>query len=263
MNRYRALTVRDLREGAMAWHIWGHLGWQDVKLRYRRSKLGPLWLTLSAAIFISTIGLLYARFFGQSSADFVPHVAVGFIVWTLIVSIVNEACLVYIQAENILKQVNLPLTVHIWRMIWRNLLIFLHNFAIVPIVILIAGKPLTLHVLFLPIALALLLWNCFWVAILLAATCTRFRDVPPIVTNVAQLLFFISPIMWTPDFLGNRIWIAYYNPIYHLVELFRAPLLEGQIPLISIGVCILMGLIGSAFCFALLARFRHRIAYWL
>jgi lipopolysaccharide transport system permease protein len=247
----------------MSWHIWGQLGWQDIKLRYRRSKLGPLWLTLSAGIFIGAIGLLYARFFGQSSSDFVPHVAVGFIVWTLIVSIVNEACLVFIQAENILKQVNLPLTVHVWRMIWRNVLVFFHNFVIVPIVILLAGKPITLEALFLPIALALLLWNCFWLAMLLATICTRFRDVPPIVTNVAQLLFFISPIMWTPDFLGNRIWIAYYNPIYHLVELFRAPLLEGRIPLTSVTVCIAMGIVGSSLCFALLARFRHRITYWL
>jgi lipopolysaccharide transport system permease protein len=254
MNRHTALTLRDLRDGAMSWHIWGHLAWQDVRLRYRRSMLGPLWLTLSAAIFIGVIGTLYGRFFGQSSTDFVPHLAVGFIVWTLMVQIVNEACVVYIQAENILKQVNLPLTVHIWRMVWRNVLIFLHNFAIVPIVILLAGKP---------VALALLLWNCFWLAIVLAATCTRFRDVPPIVANVAQLLFFISPIMWTPDFLGNRIWVAHYNPIYHLIELFRAPLLESRIPLTSVAVCIVMGLIGSAFCFALLSRFRHRIAYWL
>src|SRR5690242_3723452 len=128
MNRYTTLTLRDLREGALSWHIWGHLGWQDVKLRYRRSKLGPLWLTLSAAIFIASIGLLYGRFFGQPSSVFVPHLAIGFTVWTLIVQIVTEACVVYVQAENILKQVNLPLTVHVWRMIWRNVLIFFHNF---------------------------------------------------------------------------------------------------------------------------------------
>src|SRR3954469_9365864 len=80
MNRYTQLTLRDLRDGALSWHIWGHLGWQDVKLRYRRSKLGPLWLTLSAAIFIASIGLLYGGFFGQTSTDFVPYLAVGFIV---------------------------------------------------------------------------------------------------------------------------------------------------------------------------------------
>ena len=152
---------------------------------------------------------------------------------------------------------------HIWRMMWRNVLIFLHNFAIVPIAIVLAGKPLTAQALFLPISLALVLWNCFWVANLLAATCTRFRDVPPIVTNVAQLFFFISPIMWTPEFLGNRIWVAHYNPVYHLIELFRAPLLDGRIPASSIAVCIAMAVVGSSLSFALLARFRHRITYWL
>lgn len=263
MNRHTALTLRDLRDGLISWHIWGHLGWQDVKLRYRRSKLGPLWLTLSAAIFIGAIGPLYGRLFGQTSATFLPHLAVGFIVWTLIVQIVNEACVVYVQAENILKQVNLPLTVHVLRMVWRNVLIFLHNFAIVPIVILLAGKPLSVHALFLPIGLCLLLWNGYAVAILVAAVCTRFRDIPPIVANVMQLLFFISPIMWTPDLLGNRIWIALYNPIYHFIELFRAPLLEARIPLVSVAACVVMGMLLSLLCFGVLARFRHRIAYWL
>jgi len=263
MNLYTTLTLRDLRDGAMSWHIWGHLGWQDVKLRYRRSKLGPLWLTLSAAIFIAALGPLYGRLFGQTSGDFLPHLAIGFIVWTLLVQIVNEACVVYVQAENILKQVNLPLTVHVLRMVWRNVLIFFHNFAIVPIVILAVGKPLAPQALFLPVALCLLLWNCFALAIVVAAVCTRFRDVPPIVANVMQLLFFISPIMWTRDLLGDRIWIALYNPIYHLIELFRAPLLEGRIPFASVAVCVAIGLVSSAVCFAVFVRFRHRIAYWL
>ena len=263
MNRYKALAVKDLRDGALAWHIWGNLGWQDVKLRYRRSMLGPLWLTLSAAIFIGMIGVLYARFFSQRTGDFVPHVAVGFIVWTLIVSVVNESCVVFVQGENILKQVNLPVTVHVWRMVWRNVLIFFHNFVIVPIVIVIVGKPLTLYALVLPVSLALLIWNCFWVAVILATICARFRDIPPIVQNVAQLLFFISPIMWTPDFLGSRIWVAHYNPIYHLIELFRAPLLEMRIPAGSFAVCVVMALVGSGLCYSLLVRFRHRITYWL
>jgi len=69
--------------------------------------------------------------------------------------------------------------------------------------------------------------------------------------------------MWTPEFLGNRIWVAHYNPIYHLIELFRAPLLEMRIPAGSFIVCIAMGVVGSAFCYAVLARLRHRITYWL
>jgi ABC-type polysaccharide/polyol phosphate export permease len=263
MDRHKQLAIRDLREGVLAWHIWGSLGWHDVKVRYRRSLLGPLWLTLSAAIFIGTIGVLYARFFGQTTSGFVPHVAIGFIVWTLIVSVVNDSCVVFVLAENILKQVNLPLTTHVLRMMWRNVIIFLHNFAIVPIVLLLAGKPLTLYALILPISLVVLLWNCYWLALVLATLCTRFRDIPPIVGNVAQLFFFISPIMWTPEFLGNRIWVAHYNPIYHLIELFRAPLLEMRIPAGSFIVCIAMGVVGSAFCYAVLARLRHRITYWL
>ena len=55
------LALLDLREGFKLYHVWGLLGWQDIKQKYRRSVLGPFWITLSAAAMIGGIGLLYSR----------------------------------------------------------------------------------------------------------------------------------------------------------------------------------------------------------
>ena len=257
------LALCDVANGLAAFHIWGRLGWHDIKQRYRRSVLGPLWLTLSAAIFIGAIGVLYSAFFRQETSEYLPFLAVGVIVWTLLSTSMIEACVVFVQAEQIMKQVKLPLTTHICRMLWRNVLVFAHNLIIVPVVILAAGKGLSWHVVLLPLSLLLLLWNCLWGALMLGIVCARYRDIPPIVGNLVQIAFFLSPIIWVPSILSHRTWVADYNPVYHLVELFRAPFLEARIPVASFIVCLLTACVGSLLCWALLARYRHRVPYWI
>jgi lipopolysaccharide transport system permease protein len=263
MQSAATLALRDVAEGLLAAHIWLRLGWHDIKQRYRRSLLGPFWLTVSMAVFIAAIGILYAKFFNQSARDFLPFLAIGIIVWTLISTAINEACMVFVHAAQIVKQVKLPLTVHVCRMLYRNAVIFLHNFLIVPALILLVGKPLSWHVLSLLVGFALVLWNCLWICLILAIASIRFRDIPPVIGSVVQLAFFLSPIMWVPEILGEALWVAHYNPVFHLIELFRAPVLEARIPLLSYGVCFVIAFIGSIFCFAVLVRCRHRVAYWI
>src|SRR5262245_37934316 len=77
------LAVRDIVHGAQAWRVWMMLGWQDIRQRYRRSTLGPFWITISMGAMIGGIGLLYAGMFKTSVADYFPFLALGFIVWGL------------------------------------------------------------------------------------------------------------------------------------------------------------------------------------
>ena len=37
----------DLVDGFRRHELWLHLGWQDIKQRYRRSVLGPFWITIA------------------------------------------------------------------------------------------------------------------------------------------------------------------------------------------------------------------------
>ena len=258
-----SLALQDIFRGAAAYHIWGQLGWHDIKQRYRRSMLGPLWLTVSNAVFIGAIGLLYSKFFGQAADEYLPFLAAGFIVWMLIVTTVNESCGVFTQAESLIRQIKLPLSVHLYRLLWRNVLIYAHNFLIIPPVLLLLDRPVTWQLLLVPIGLALVVLNCFWIGLLLGIVCARFRDIPQVVSSLMQVAFFMSPIIWAPGILGNRMWVAQFNPIYHLIEIVRAPIIGAGIPGASLAVCGGMAVTGTALCVTIYAAFRHRVPYWL
>ena len=262
-----ALALADIIDGARASHLWGLLGWRDIRRRYRRSVLGPFWLTISMAMLVAMLGTLYGTMLKVEIADYVPFLALGFVVWTLISGVITDGCAAFISAESIIKQTNLPLSVHVYRTVWCNLLIFFHNSAIfVVVAVLFAIWPGWTGLLALP-GLVLLCLNGIWVGLLLGIVSARFRDVPPIVASLVRILFFVTPIIWMPELMPERALmlalVLDFNPFFHFVELVRVPLL-GQAPeLVSWLAASGITLGGWLLAFELLRRYRRRIAYWV
>ncbi len=256
------LAVLDIVQGAHAFHLWGLLGWQDIRRRYRRSKLGPFWLTITMAILVAALGTLYGALFKFEAAEYVPFLALGFIIWALLSRLITEGCSAFISAESIIKQVSLPLSVHVYRVVWRNLIIFGHNAVIFVIVaVVFSVKPGWAGLLALP-GLVLLCVNGIWVGLFLGIVSARFRDVPPIVGSVMRIAFFMTPIIWMPTLLSGRAAFLDFNPFFHFVEVIRAPLLGHMPGLVS--WCAVLGITfgGWLLTFALFRRYRRRIAYW-
>ena len=258
-----ALALFDLVQGARARHLWYLLGWQDIRQRYRRSVLGPFWLTISMGALVGALGFLYGMLLKVETAEYVPFLALGFIIWTLISSTVNDGCRVFINAESIIKQVGLPLSVHVYRLFWRNLLILFHNALVFVVVAAVFGVwPGWTGLLALP-GLVLLCLNGIWVILLLGIVSARFRDVPPIVTSIMRICFFATPIIWMPELVPHRAAVVEYNPFYHMLEVVRAPLL-GQMPGLPSWIAVLVitfaGWLGA---FAFFRRYRWRIAFWV
>src|SRR5262249_48052213 len=109
----------------------------------------------------------------------------------------------------------------------------------------------------------LLCLNVVWIGFVIALLTTRFRDVPLIVANVLQVVFFATPILWKANTLGDHPSMAEFNPVYHMIEVIRAPLLGGQPELLSWLVAAAVIVVGSTAATALFRRVSHRIVYWL
>ena len=261
------LAILDVTRGARARHLWGLLGWQDIRRRYRRSVLGPFWLTISMGVLVAALGTLYGTLLKVEFAQYVPYLALGFIVWTLISGLITDGCIAFTGAESIIKQTNLPLSVHVYRMVWRNLLIFGHNAAIfVVVAAFFSIWPGWTGLLALP-GLVLLCLNGMWMGLFLGIVSARFRDVPPIVASVVRIAFFVTPIIWMPELMSRREamlgLVLDFNPFFHFLELVRAPLL-GQAPELLSWLAVSGMTLGGWFAtFTLFRRYRRRIAYWV
>src|SRR5262245_37795008 len=76
-------ALDDLWHGLLFYRFWGILAWKEIRRQYRRSTFGPFWITFSMAIFIVLLGILYSQLFDRSLADYIPHLTVGYIAWTM------------------------------------------------------------------------------------------------------------------------------------------------------------------------------------
>ncbi len=153
--------------------------------------------------------------------------------------------------------------IDVLRVVWKNLIIFAHHALILVILFIFYPPPLSWTLLLVPAAIAVIAVNAIWSGLFLGMLCARFRDIPLIIQSVVQVMFFLTPVLWQPQLLGRHAWAAQFNPLNHLLEIVRAPLLEGRLPLDSWITVLAMALAGFAFVVPLFARFRARIAYWV
>jgi lipopolysaccharide transport system permease protein len=253
----------DILVGVRSWRIWGTLGWHDIRQRYRRSVLGPFWFTLSTAIKVVALGVLYATLFKVDIRDYLPYLAVGLVIWQYMEGAMNEGCEAFTNAAALVKQIRLPLTIHVCRAVWRNFIILLHSLPVAILLLLVFGHwPGARFALVFP-GLFLLLLHGVWIGVILGILCARFRDIPPIVASLVQIAFFLTPVMWMPEILRDRAWVAQYNPFYHTMEIVRAPILNRPLHWHSWVWTLCLLVIGFLAAQYLMRRARNRVPYWL
>jgi ABC-type polysaccharide/polyol phosphate export permease len=257
------LAWRDLVDG---WHkhwMWRALAVQDIKLRYRGSMLGPFWVTISTLVMVVAMGAIYSQLFHVDVKSYVPYLTLGLIIWQLLSSIITEGCEIFLQSTSVIQQVPIPFSVYVYRGVCRNFMVLTHNLILVPVGLILFAIPVGWRVVELFPALLLLAVNGVWITVFLGLISTRFRDIPPIVASFLQVLFFVTPVIWPVEALGDWRAVATFNPLFAAIDVVRAPLLglptaEGS--WIILGIVTILGSVGS---FALFARFRSRIAYWI
>jgi len=269
-SRSFARAFRDLATGLEQRELWAHLGWQDIKQRYRRSFLGPIWITISMGVTALAMGLLYSQLFQQEIADFLPSLTVGLIVWGLISGCILEGADVFVANEGLMKQLPAPLSVHVYRMVWRQVLLFAHNLIIYFVLLVIFPKPLHWTVIAAFPALALLALNGVWIGIVAGIMSTRFRDISPILGSLVQLLFFLTPIVWSEKILlknggaqAERANLAQINPLYHYLDIIRAPMLGEDQQAYHWYIVLAITVAGWALALFFLRNYRARVAYWV
>ncbi|WP_029432608.1 ABC transporter permease [Blastococcus sp. URHD0036] len=264
-------AVDDLVGGWGQRQLWGHLGWQDIRQRYRRSVLGPVWISISMAVTAIALGVLYAGLFGNDLSVQLPYILVGFIVWAFISGCISEGSEVFIANEGLIKHLPAPLSVHIYRLVWRQTLFFGHNLVVYAVMLIVFPQDLTWRSLTAIPAFGLLMLNGAWVALLLGIVTTRFRDLTPITQSLVQLLFFLTPIVWIYEDLVNspntaiaeRARLVEFNPLLHFLEIIRQPMLGHEQHLRHWIVVLVITVVGWALTLYALRRFRSRVSYWV
>ncbi len=261
--RRKEIALEDLEGGLARWRLAWALARSDITHRYRGSILGPLWLTLSTAVMLGALGLLYAKLFRIDVTDYLPWLTVSLILWNTLNQTVTDATICLTGAEGVIRQMPLPYTVHALRVVIRNAIIAAHNLPLIAVIFFIFGvAPHWTLVLAVP-GFILMAVGGFAASLFLGMVCARFRDIPPIIGSLMQVAFFVSAVIWKPDMVGHWEPLLPLNPVFAVMEAIRAPIMGTTGGFIVWFAAIAWTAILVAVSWAFFVRFRGRIAFWV
>lgn len=256
-------AISDIRSGVAAWRIWVLLGYQDIQMRYRRSLIGPFWISISLITLIMTLAFLYSQIFGIPFKEYLSYLGIGLLAWYFLSALISEGCNAALESEAHLRNVPLPLSTVALRVVFRSTIVFLHNLLAVVVMLAAFGIDVGWTALLAIPAIGLYLVLGTLLALVLGPLCARYRDLQQIVTNATQIVFFLSPIMWQASQASGRAAFVDGNPFYHLVEIVRAPIL-GELPsgrswLVSLAVVVVLAIVALAY----IPQAKRRLYLWL
>ena len=228
----------DFKEGISLYRIWNRWAWLETISSYRRSKLGSFWLTINLFVMVFGMGGVFSILWNVPIKEYLPYVAISILLWSIISTMINEGCTIFMSVSGQILNRNNPLSLYVFKFIWKQVINTLHIIIVPFCVFLVFGKSFNGYIFISLFGFFIIYIAGFFAAILLGMFSLRYRDAPMIVANIMQICFFLTPIFWDASQLtGRKTIIADLNIFYHFLEVARAPFFGNPATFTNYAVC--------------------------
>ncbi|HEY1757265.1 MAG TPA: ABC transporter permease [Bryobacteraceae bacterium] len=248
-------------------YFWMHLALSDLRSRWRRSFFGVLWSILQPLGTALLLAVVLSRLFHTDIRSYAPYIISGMLVWDFIMAVSTGGSLSFVQADAYIKHYRHPLAIYSLRTVLANLTVL--ALASVSMFIWAAiAQPSKIGASWLAaLTVYPILLLIGWPFVtLLSYLGSRFRDLPNVMMLVLQACWFVSPVYFeTSMFRQAGLGILVDdNPVFHLLQIVRAPLLQGQWPSgKDYGFCAAMAAIFTAFAWLVGRKAEKRVIFYL
>lgn len=254
----------ELVQGGRHWRVWHLLGTKELRNRYIRSRLGQFWLTLSSAIMIGGMGLLWSVLFNQPVRDLLPFFGIGLIMWNFLSQVLIDCTGIFVTHAAFYRNQKMHYAVSIYSVLYKNTIVIGYNLIIIIMLIVPFGVPVNWCLLQIVPAFLITWLALLWVGYILAMACVRYRDLIQVVTNWMTFIFFFTPIIWKPGFLPQYYhWILDFNPFAQFLELLRSPFLGQPVSAYAWAVTVAIAVGGGLLALPTIGRYRQRVIFWM
>jgi lipopolysaccharide transport system permease protein len=263
---WRLDNSSPLSQLVFAWQtrrVWWFTATARTTARYVRTKLGNLWLGLTNLLSIAVLAIVYGTVFKVADfREYAVYLGVGLVLWNSLSGAISSAPQLFEKSRDSINNINLPPLFYALEEWAFQVQTFLQSVAMV-LVGLSWFQPSLLPNLFvygLPGTINFMLFM-FWLPLIVCLLGARFKDVYQLVPIILQLVFLLSPILYTKSNLGSFQWIAEFNPLYQAFSPLRDSLIHGHMALAPNLIQTLINILGIIISLKLLQKERKMLPF--
>ena len=256
-------SILDVNNSIHFSHIWYNFALSEIKGSYKRTKLGPIWICISTFVLLAAMGPLYSTIFNVEISKYFLYIICGFTFWEFIKVSIIEMSKIYTESDGIILAQPYPMSLYIFKCLTKNIIILLHNLVIVVIVTPFLAENVTFSTLFFFIGIIINIIILFFSGLIIGVLCTRFRDITQIINSILTVMFFLTPILWFTELVGDRAAFIYGNIFFLMIDIIRTPLTLGIIPIKSLLLILIYLFLIIPTSLVIFGKFKGRIPFWI
>jgi ABC-type polysaccharide/polyol phosphate export permease len=204
----------------------------SIKSRYKRSSLGIVWTLLNPLLNTIVLSIVFSFFFSRFEIRNYPiYILSGLLMWNFFSQTTLHSMNKLIWGSGLIKRIYVPRTIFAVSVVGNGLVNLLLGFIPLLIIMLVLGQPFSLALFSLPLAILLLAMFTLGMALFLSTIAVYFVDMVDMFGILLSIWFYATPIIYPESMLPDRFqFLLRLNPVYYLLETFRAPIASGTWP---------------------------------
>ena len=196
--------------------------WREIKIKYKQSVMGMAWAVLMPCIIVCAgliVRFAFARLSGNplTLAD-LAFVAVKASPWAFFVSALRFGANSLVANTNLVTKVYMPRLVFPIAAVFSQLFDFIVAGAVITVFLVISGVGVSVHLIWVPVLIVLLVLLATAFAIMFSAATLFFRDVKYIVEVILTFAIFFTPVFYESHLFGPWAPLLLVNPVSPLLE---------------------------------------------
>jgi ABC-2 type transport system permease protein/lipopolysaccharide transport system permease protein len=225
------MIAEDVRELIRSRYILRNLVSSQLKVRYRRSALGFLWALLHPVLMLTVLATVFSKIMRLPIEDYALYLFSGLIPWQFFAASIENGSRSLIDSEFLIRKVRVHKMVFPLACVTVAAVNMVFAFVALFVLFQFLGGSIHPQLVLVPVGVALLGLFAFGASLIVMTLLVWFRDTEHMIGVLLQALYFVSPILYQPNLLGERaVALIAWNPLTHFLAFFHAAVYDGVWP---------------------------------
>lgn len=250
--------------------FWAMSSWLGIIVRARKSRMGIVWLLAQSVVYVFGVGTFFASMrpagSGMTIGEHFAHVALGMMVFRTLMSTVIGSANIFVGSQAFIMDGHMRLTDYLLKALANAFFDMCMYLPVVVVALWLAGGVAPLGWFTALPVLVLIYLNSLWISALFGVLGARLPDLGQLLATASIFAFILTPIIWYPEMMPEgsiRGIVMRFNPFYHFVEVFRAPIMGDSVAPSSLWYVAIMTTLGLVAGSLVYRRYARYVPLWI